>query len=116
MLDFSNFKDLVGKYSECVEVFRLQKDWENEKAFQKLISLRTIIPKELYAMCLYKLFVTDADEVLMDTLIEAFSGVDRKDIMFEEDLINMRHFLIRLQFIVVVKILMKKNHEYLGVY
>lgn len=42
MLDFSNFKDLVGKYSECVEVFRLQKDWENEKAFQKLISLRTI--------------------------------------------------------------------------
>ena len=93
MLDFSNFKDLVGKYSECVEVFRLQKDWENEKAFQKLISLRTIIPKELYAMCLYKLFVTDTDEVLMDTLIEAFSGVDRKDIMFEEDLIKYFVFM-----------------------
>ena len=92
MLDFSNFKDLVGKYSECVEVFRLQKDWENEKEFQKLISLRTIIPKELYAMCLYKLFVTDTDEVLMDTLIEAFSGVDRKDIMFEEDLIKYEAF------------------------
>lgn len=92
MLDFSNFKELVGKYSECIEVFRLQEEWENERAFQKLISLRTIIPKELYAMCLYKLFVTDTDEVLMDTLIEAFSGVDRKDIMFEEDLIKYESF------------------------
>ena len=55
MLDFSNFKELVGKYSERIEVFRLQEEWENERAFQKLISLRTIIPKELYAMCLYKL-------------------------------------------------------------
>ena len=86
MLDFSNFKDLKGKYSECEEVFRLQEDFENEKAFKKLISLRTIIPKELYAMCLYRLFVHDTNEVPMDTLIEAFSGVDRKDIMYEEDL------------------------------
>lgn len=43
-------------------------------------------------MCLYKLVVTDTDEVLMDTLIEAFSGVDRKDIMFEEDLIKYEAF------------------------
>ena len=47
------------------------------KIMKELDSLRTIIPKELYAMCLYKLFVTDTDEVLMDTLIEAFSGVER---------------------------------------
>jgi hypothetical protein len=92
MLDFSNFKELVGEYSECIEVFQLQKEWENEKAFQKLISLRAIMPKELYAMCLYKLFVTDTDEVLMDTLIDAFSGVDRKDIMYEEDLIKYESF------------------------
>lgn len=92
MLDFSEFKELVGKYSECIEVFRLKEEWENEKAFQKLISLRTIIPKELYARCLYELLVTDTDEVLMDTLIEAFSGVDRKDIMFEEDLIKYESF------------------------
>lgn len=92
MLDFSNFKELMGKYSECKEVFRLQEDWENEKAFQKLISLKTIIPKELYAMCLYQLFVTDTDEVLMGTLIEAFSGVAREDIMFEVDLIKYEAF------------------------
>lgn len=34
MLDFSNFKELVGKYSECIEVFRLQEEWENERGFK----------------------------------------------------------------------------------
>lgn len=86
MLVNSDFKDFEGKHPECAEVLRLQRAFENEKAFQKLISLRTIIPKKIYAMCLYMLFDNDTNEVPMDTLIEAFSGVDRKDIMFEEDL------------------------------
>jgi len=30
MLGFSNFKELVGKYSECMEVFRLQEERENK--------------------------------------------------------------------------------------
>ena len=92
MLDFSDFNQLINKYSECKEIFNLQDNWENERAFQKLISLRSVIPKKLYAMCLYKLFVTDIDEVLVDTLIEAFSGIDREDIMFEEDLIKYNSF------------------------
>lgn len=88
MLDLKENNELMSKYPECEDVFRLQMNMENEKAFQKLISLRTAIPKELYAMCLYRLFIMDTDGVLMDTLIAAFSGVDRKDIMCDEDLIK----------------------------
>lgn len=38
ILDFRNFNELVGKYSECIEIFRLQEEWKNEKAFQQVVS------------------------------------------------------------------------------
>lgn len=83
---FDDFKELLKEYPECIAVFRLQEDWENEQAFKKLISLKNKIPKNLYAMCLHRLYVSDTEGVTMETLIDAFAGVDRADIMYKSDL------------------------------
>lgn len=48
--------------------------------------MKNKIPKSLYAMCLHRLYVSDTEGVTMETLIDAFAGVDRADIMYESDL------------------------------
>ncbi len=86
MIGSERIMRLVEEYPECREAFGLQSNWENEAAFQKLISLRGTIPDELYGACLYMLYVHDIEDVLFSTLQKAFDDVDRHHIMDEEDL------------------------------
>ena len=86
MISDSEYKELVSKYPVCQEPLKLHMDWEYEEAFQKLISLRGKIPEGLYGRILTCMYLMDTDEVNIETLKTAFSGVARETLMYDEDL------------------------------
>ena len=95
MLDCKNIYRLLSEYPECRDVLQKHEN-NNEMAFQKLISLKGKVPKELYGICLHIMYRDDTDEVSIDTLIEAFQDVDREDIMSEKDLKEYESFLDKI--------------------
>lgn len=86
MISDKELRESLDKYSESRKAFMLQADFENEKAFRFLISIREKIPKGLYGRILNILYTSDTDGVSMDTLLEAFQNTSRTDLMHDEDI------------------------------
>ena len=86
MVNDEEYRKLMAQYPECEEPLRLQMDWENEQAFQKLISLKNRIPEALYGRILTSMYITDTEEVDIETLKRSFEGISREALMYDEDL------------------------------
>lgn len=86
MINDEEYRKLMAQYPECEEPLRLQMDWENEQAFQKLISLKNRIPEALYGRILTSMYITDTEEVDIETLKRSFEGISREALMYDEDL------------------------------
>lgn len=83
------FREMLDKYPICRECINLQQDWENQKAFELLISERENIPSELYGSLLTYLYCSDTEDVQYSTLKNAFANTKREDLMYANDLIKL---------------------------
>ncbi len=87
MITAQEFKELKDKYPEAKEVLRMYfDDWENEKGFRKLISIKHAIPEKFYGAILRVMALNDTDEVQDETLKEAYKGISREALMEVEEL------------------------------
>lgn len=86
MMTTNEFNKMIGRYPECREIFELQGKFKNEQAFCKLIELKDKIPDALYGAVLRYAFIGDTDEVELDTLVKAFTGINKDYLMDEDEL------------------------------
>ena len=87
--DVEKFREMLDAYPVCKECIRLQQDWENEESFKLLIHERKNIPSEVYGTTLTFLYCMDTEDVQYTTLMEAFSGVNREDLMYRDDIFKL---------------------------
>ncbi len=88
--NMTKLKELLNQYTCCQDCIDLQKDWENEAAFEKLISVKKKIPSELYATVLSILYCTDTEDVKYDTFVSAFEGTECSELMYANDLEKLK--------------------------
>lgn len=88
--DNKRFCEMLDKYPICRECISLQQDWENQKAFELLISERENIPSELYGSLLTYLYCSDTEDVQYTTLKNAFANTKREDLMCADDMIKFK--------------------------
>lgn len=61
-------------------------------SYQFLFGLKQIIPKELYAYYYRKLLQFNTENVSMELRLKMFEGVDRCDLMYQDELDAIRNF------------------------